>query len=79
MMAVAPKMENAWAAETRIIWALFGVIGTLIVVIVSLLWGQVEQNENDIRDLSNFVTRSDGVHREVLRRLERIENALEEK
>jgi hypothetical protein len=79
MMAVVPTRENGWAAETRIIWALFGVIGTLIVVIVSLLWGQVEKNEQDIRELSNFVTRSDGVHREVLRRLERIESALEAK
>jgi hypothetical protein len=77
MMATPARAGNGWTAETRIIWALFGVIGTLIVVIVSLLWGQVEKNEQDIRELSDFVTRSDGVHREVLRRLGRIEDAIE--
>lgn len=77
-MTAAAK-TSGWTAETRIIWALFGIIGTLIVVIVSLLWGQVERNEQDIKALTEFVTRSDVTHLEVLRRLERIERAIEDR
>lgn len=75
-MTPSPRKER-WTSEVRLIWALFGVVGTLLCVLGSLMWSQVSSNSEDIRDLSTFVHRSDVVHEEVLRRLERIERKIE--
>jgi hypothetical protein len=69
--------REKWTGETRLIWSLFAVVGTLLCVIGSLLWSQVSENSANIRHLTSFVHRSDAVHDEVLRRLERIEKVLE--
>jgi len=71
--------SEKWTSETRLIWTLFAVIGALLCAIGSLLWGQVSGNTSEIRDLTRFVQRSDVVHEEVIRRLERIEQYLEKR